>query len=238
MSWMMVGGAAVTVVGGAIAKNQANKGAKAQANAAQSAADAQAAARDQARQDLMPYSQFGQQAIPLLDKLSNGDYSAFENSPDYQYALSHGLDAIDHRAAARGGLFGGGNTRDAMTFSSGLASQNLGNYRNSLFQQLGGGQSAAAGQGGFSMNAANNIGGYLTDQGNARASAYNNNAQFAAGAAGALGGMFNQYGASRTPSYSTPAAANTYSGLGGQSAFGNVQPKLGNNYANFGNWGY
>lgn len=225
MSWMMVGSAAVSVVGGAIAKNQANKAAKGASNAVTQAQQQQF---EQTRQDLSPYRDFGAGAIPLLQQLAGGDYSAFENSPDYKYALSSGLDSIDHRAAARGGLFGGGNTRDAMTFASGLASQNLNNYRGSLFNQAQVGQNAATQTGQFGANAANNIG-------NAQAGYYqqvgDNNSQFTAGTAGALGGLFNNYMASRP-------ATTRQSSYGGQSAFGNVQPKLGNNYANFGNWGY
>lgn len=231
MTWFAVGSAAATVVGGAIAKNQANKAAKGAANAI---TDAQQQQYDQTRQDLAPYRDLGSNAIPLLQKLYGGDYSGFMDSPDYQAAYTQGLDAIDHRAAARGGLFGGGNTRDAMQYGSGLASQYLGNYRGSLMNMIGVGQNAAGQTGQFGQNAANAIG-------NANAGYYQqvgqNNSDFAAGTAGALNGLFSQYGAARNSSY-TPSAAGSYTGLGGQSAFGNVQPTFGNNYANFGNWGY
>lgn len=233
MSWFAVGSAAATVVGGAISANQANKGAKAQANSAQAAIDEQRAAREQARGDLMPYQQLGQGAIPLLQQLNSGDYSGFLESPDYLAARDLGQSQIDRGAASRGGLFGGGHTRDTVQFGGQLASQYLGNYRNSLMSQLGAGQNAAAGMGGFSANAANQIGQGLGAQGDARASGYNNNAQFAAGTAGALNGLFQQYGAQRSPSY---AAQPTYTGLGGQSTLSQQQPTFGNNYANFGNF--
>lgn len=206
MSWIAVGSAAVTVVGGAISANQANKGAKAQANSAQAAIDEQRAAREQARADLMPYQQFGQQAISPLSRLMGGDYSGFLNSPDYLAARDLGQSQIDHSAASRGGLFGGGHTRDTIKYGGQLASQYLGDYRNSLFDQLQGGQLAAAGQGAYSQSAANEIGNGLTAQGNARASAYNNNAEFAAGAAGSIGGLFNQVMAQRQSGYNQPTA--------------------------------
>lgn len=234
MSWFAVGSAAASVVGGAIAKNQANKAAKGASNAITQAQQQQ---YEQTREDLAPYRDFGAGAIPLLQQLAGGDYSAFENSPDYKYALSSGLDSIDHRAAARGGLFGGGNTRDAMTFASGLASQNLNNYRGSLFNQAQMGQGAAAQTGQFGANAANNIG-------NAKAGYYQqvgqNNADFATGTAGALGGLFNNYMAGKAPtarqsSYAAPA---NYIGAGGQPTLGLQQPTFGNNYGNFGNWGW
>src|SRR5690606_5589260 len=112
-------------------------------------------------------------------------------------------DQIDHSAGARGGLFGGGHTRDTMKFGSQLGAQYLGQYRNSLLNQLGGGQNAAAGMGGYSMGAAGQIGAGYADQGNARASAYNNNAEFAAGAGGSLLGLYQQQAAQRAPSYTT-----------------------------------
>ena len=212
MTWGMVGAAAVSVVGGAIARNQANKSAKGAANAM---TDAQRAQYEQTRSDLMPYMDFGKQALGGLGALNNGDYSGFLNSPDYQAALGQGLNAIDHRAAARGGLFGGGNTRDAIQFGSGLASQYLGNYRNSLFQQAGMGQNAAAGVGAFGQNAANQIGnaqsGYFQQRGD-------NNAQFAAGLAGVGNGLLQNYMA-RGSSYQ-PQGQPTYTGLGGAPNFG------------------
>jgi hypothetical protein len=201
MAWAMVGSAAITVIGGAIANNQANKGAQAQQQSQQAAIDEQRRQYDQTRSDLNPYMQFGQAAIPGLTALNSGDYSGFLNSPDYLAALNQGQGQIDHSAAARGGLFGGGHTKDTIQFGSDLASQYLGNYRNSLFQQAGMGQNAAAGLGGLGANMANSIGNAYGNMGDARASAYNNNAQFAAGTAGALNGLFQNYMTQRQPTY-------------------------------------
>jgi hypothetical protein len=201
MAWAMVGGAAITVIGGALANNQANKGARAQQDAQQAAIDEQRRQYDQTRSDLNPYMQFGQAAIPGLTALNSGDYSGFLSSPDYLAALNQGQSQIDAGAAARGGLFGGGNTKDRIQFGSNLASQYLGNYRNSLFQQAGMGQNAAAGLGGLGANAASNIGNAYGNMGDARASGYNNNAQFAAGTVGALNGLFQNYMTQRQPTY-------------------------------------
>lgn len=232
MTWGMVAVAGATLVGGALAKDSANKGARAQQDAQQAAIDEQRAAREQARQDLMPYQQFGQQAIPLLSRLNSGDYSGFLDSPDYLAARDLGQSQIDHSAAARGGLFGGAHNKDTIQFGAQNAAQYLGNYRNSLFNQLGGGQNAAAGMGGFSTNAANQIGANLGNIGDARQSAYNNNAEFAAGAAGTLGGLFSQYAAQRAPSYSTGMAPN-YGTATGNYNWASTNG-FGNNYGNFG----
>ena len=211
MSWIAVGSTAVSVVGGYLANKNANKGTQAQIDAQQAAIDEQRRQYDQTRSDLNPYMQFGQQAIPGLSALNSGDYSGFLDSPDYLAARDLGQGQIDHSAAARGGLFGGGHTRDTMQFGSQLASQYLGNYRNSLFQQAGMGQNAAAGLGGLGAGVANSIGNAYGNMGDARASGYNNNAQFAAGTAGALNGLFNQYMAQRTPTYT--AAGSGQSGM-------------------------
>ena len=229
MSWFAVGSAAASVVGGAIAKNQANKGAKGAANAITQAQQQQ---YEQTRQDLAPYRDVGASAAPLLQQLAGGDYSGFMKSPDFIAARDMGQSQIDHSAASRGGLFGGGHTRDSISFGNQLATQGLGNYRSSLMGLLQTGQQAAGQTGQFGQNAANNIGnaqaGYYQQRGQ-------NNADFAAGTAGALNGLFNQYGAQRNSSYSAPPAG-AYTGLGGQSTLSQQQPAFGNNYGNFGNF--
>lgn len=233
MSWFAVGAAAASVVGGAIANNQSNKAAKGAAN---SQIAAQQAQFDQTRQDLAPYRDLGASAIPLLQQLSSGDYSGFLNSPDYQAAYSQGIGSLDSSAASRGSLFSGGHEKDLAQFGSGLASQYLGNYRNSLFNLAGIGQSAATQTGQFGANAANNVG-------NAQAGYYNqrgdNNSQFTAGTFGALNGLLQNYGAQRPGGgASSYGGAGNYAGLGGQSMFAQQQPQFGNNYGNFGNFNW
>lgn len=103
------------------------------------------------------------------------------------------MGAIDSRAAARGGLFGGGNTRDAMKFASGLATQNADNYYSKLTGLSQTGYNTGNSLGQFGANMANNIGNAYQQQGNNRASAYGqigwNNAQTAAN----LGNLYGQY---------------------------------------------
>lgn len=224
MPW---GYAATAIVGAYSAheKNQAAKDARnAQTSAAQQGIDAETAAREQARQDLQPYSQFGQQAIPLLARLSNGDYSGFMNSPDFLAARDMGQGQIDRSAAARGGLFGGGHTRDSIAFGNQLATQGLNNYRSSLFQQLGGGQNAAAGQGGYSMQTGSSLANLYANMGQANAgyaqTVGDNNSDLAAG----LGGAFANYMGARQSSYSAPPTAATYNWASGAG--------FGNNYGN------
>ena len=201
MTWVAVGAAAITVVGGAISSNQANgaanRAASAQERAAQLSVDEQRRQFDLARQDQAPWLAAGTDALGRQTAFLNGDFSGFMNSPDYKYALSQGLDTIDHRAAANGGLFGGGNTRDAIRFGSGLATQNADNYFSKLAGMSGTGQNTAQNLGQLGANMATNIGNQYGRAGDARESAYQqigrNTADFWGGATRAIGNGFSNY---------------------------------------------
>jgi hypothetical protein len=187
MSWVAVGAAAVTVVGGYFSNKEANKGASKGANAQ---VGEQRRQYDQTRTDLMPWLQAGQGALTQMQQLNAGNFDSFKTSPDYQFAYDQGMQSLDRSAASRGGLYSGGHSADLMKFGSGLASQNYNNYYNRLAGLAQVGQTTGGSLGEFGANAATNIG-------NARASAYNqigqNNAQFAAGTAGALGNLWGSY---------------------------------------------
>ena len=201
MSWGLVAGAAITVIGGAVAGNQANKAAQGAANAQeranQLAIDEQRRQYDQSRTDMLPWLNAGTGALSQMQALNAGDSSQFHESPDYQFAFSEGQRALDQGAAARGGLFGGGNTRDTIKYGQGMANQQYGTFYNRLQSMAGQGQTAAGGLGSLGANMAGQIGGYHNNSGSARASAYNqigqNNAQLVAGTAGTLNNLFQNY---------------------------------------------
>lgn len=144
--------AVVVAAGTAYAANREGaaqkKAGRARSNAAQNTIDMQQGIYDQSRQDAMPWLQAGQNALAQLEQVNKGDYSAFQDSPDYQFALQQGLQGLDRSAAARGSLYSGGQQADVLNYASGLASQNLGNYRNNLMQlsSAGQGQSQYLGQ--------------------------------------------------------------------------------------------
>ena len=112
-----------------------------------------------------PYTQFGQNALGRLSAVEGGDYSAFENAPDYQFALDQSMRANDRSAAARGSLYSGGADADRMQLASGLASQNLQNYLGRMMGQAGMGMQA---QGAVS-NILGQRAGLAVDAGNAAA---------------------------------------------------------------------
>lgn len=132
-------GMGVSLLGGMLGNRSASRARRAQEEGIRQADGYLGQAQDGFR----PYQQAGEQGLNRLSALMGGDYSGFEDSPDYTYARDQGVRAIDRSAAARGSLYSGGADADRMTFASGLASQNLGNYRNSLFGLAGMGQQAA-----------------------------------------------------------------------------------------------
>lgn len=199
MSWAAVAGTAVSVVGGVTSSNNAKKGANAQAAAAEAAARESGRQYDQTRQDMMPWLNAGTNALAQMQQLNSGDFSSFQESPDYQFAFDQGLQALDRSAAARGSLYSGGADADRIAYGQGMASQQYGNYYNRLAGLAGMGQQTSVQMGQFGAQNAANQGQYAMDAANARASAYGQQANAwnnaLAGIGGAVGyGIGNNWG--------------------------------------------
>lgn len=190
MSWAAVAGAAVSVVGGVISSNKAKKGADAQAAAADAAARESGRQYDQTREDMMPWMGAGTNALAQMQQLNAGDFSSFQQSPDYKFAFDQGLQATDRSAAARGGLFSGGHQADLQAFGQGLASQQYGNYYNRLASLAGVGQQTAGQIGQFGEQNAMNQGQFAMAKGNTRASAYGQQANAWSNALQGVGSAF------------------------------------------------
>lgn len=137
-----IGGAAI--LGGSImSKNAAKSAANKSAKAAQASADQLEQNYQRTQTNLSPYITAGNDALTQLNAVNSGNYTGFENSPDYQFARDQGIQALDRSAAARGSLYGGGQSADILKFASGLASQNLNTYANRLTGVAQMGQGAA-----------------------------------------------------------------------------------------------
>ena len=171
----------------------ASKAADAQKQAAQQAAAIQQQAMayqkenyDKASGNLSPFIQSGQGANNLLASfyglngntaLSDSVLARFQQSPDYQFALKGGSEALDNSAAAKGGVLGGNQIRAQTEYGAGLATQNLQNYLQRLSGMSGQGIQAGGilGQIGTGTGAqvgasANNIGNSTMAAGTAEAS--------------------------------------------------------------------
>lgn len=85
------------------------------------------------------------------------NYSAFDNSPGYAFAVQQGTQAINREAAAQGSLFTP-NTLDAVgQYVTGTASQNYNNYVAQLMQMAGIGAQGNASYAGNLSGAANSV---------------------------------------------------------------------------------
>lgn len=156
MSWVAsaIGGSALIGAGASIYSSGV------QADSAQKALDFQKQQAAQTRTDMSPWMQSGQQALGQVNDIRNGapGWDNFLRSPDYQFAQSEGMNALQNSAASRGGLLSGNFLRGAQQFGQGLASQQFGNYYNRLNDASKLGQTSAAGMGALSAQTSNQIG--------------------------------------------------------------------------------
>lgn len=105
------------------------------------------------------------------------DYSAFIQSPDYQFAYDQGMRSVQQALAKSG--YGGPNDsgmamKKLMRFGQGLASQQFSNYKNTLASLAGVGQSATSQLAGMGQQVAANVGRNQQNAGDTRASSYLN----------------------------------------------------------------
>ncbi|MHC1678439.1 hypothetical protein [Stenotrophomonas maltophilia] len=195
---------AAAVVGAGMAYSANRQGAaqkkagRAQASAAQDAIDQSTAIYNNSVDQAMPFYNAGTNALGQLEAVNRGDYSGFENSPDYLFALQQGTKALDRSAASRGSLFSGGQLADLQELGQGLATQNLGNYTNRLLGLSQMGQNQSQFLGNLGQNYSGQVANALGIKGQA-------NAQTAAAGPMAQAGYGN----------ALASAASTYLGAGG-----------------------
>lgn len=191
--WGAIIGAAASLYG----NSQNQKGAHAGQEAAQQGLDWTKQVYQDAQGNFHPYLDIGQTGLAGLNKLASGDYSGFNTSPDYLYARDQAQYGIEHGAAARGSLYSPGTNVDLARELSGIASQNLGSYRNSLMGLAGLGIQAASNLGSIGVGQSGNVQAGYNAIGNARQQGYDSTGQLAAG----LGGLFNNWYQGRNNQY-------------------------------------
>jgi hypothetical protein len=81
-------------------------------------------------------------------------YAAFRASPDYQFRLQEGMNALLASQSARGSTMGGRAQRELLRYGQGMGSQEFGNYYNRLANLAGIGQTATSQLGSLGANAA------------------------------------------------------------------------------------
>lgn len=189
--------AVVGTVGSAYEANRKasaqKKAGRANAAAANQALDRQNEIYDQAVQGAQPYVNAGTGALSQLQSLNSGDYSSFQQSPDYNFTMGQGLQAIDRSAAARGGLYSGGADADRMGYASGLASQNYNNYYNRIASLANMGQNQSQYLGNLGQGLASQQTSTLGQLGQANAMTNSATAGAQAGYANAIGQGIGAY---------------------------------------------
>ena len=218
---MPVAAAVAVVAASAYSANRrasaANKAASAQAKSGQAAIDESIAAREQSRQDLQPYAQFGQQQLqPLQNMLtSDGQMQYLQNNPIFNASLKNMNEQVLNNAAVRGRL-NAGDTRQRFFDNFQAAALPLLSYQsNNLFNAANMGQASAAGQANTSLTTGQNIGNTLTDIGNARASGIVGRANAQAGfAQDIVKGISSVYGGGYGGGSSWQANTNRQYGFG------------------------
>lgn len=211
--------AGAAIAGGAMQANAAKKAGKAAQAGAQAGIGEQQAAREQFQDNISPYLQAGQTGLASLNALNSGDYSGFQDSPDYLYTRGQMQQGIERGAAARGSLYSGGTSVDLGNALNGMASQNLGTYRNSLFDMVRLGQNSAVGAGQMGQQSANAISGLYAGQAQAAGDAAINKANAWGGALQGLAGAAGGYAGQRQSAYSNPSTP--YANMGTGVAVGN-----------------
>lgn len=171
-----------SVIGAGASIYGANKAADAQREAAANAMGLQREMFDrtmgEAHGALDPFITTGKSALTSLaqfygltlpdgspggEAVSENALEAFRRSPDYAFARDEGIKALTATRAGAGLLHSGNYLRDLSTFSSGLASQNLGNYLGRLLSLSESGRGAATSLAGAITGVGTNAGNSLAN---------------------------------------------------------------------------
>jgi hypothetical protein len=196
-AWMLpaaIGGSAIL---GAFSSRSA---AKAQAAAANRAADLQQQQFERQVELQTPFREAGLRALPELEAASRYTpfgMDQFQADPGYNFRMSEGMKGLERSAAARGGLLSGSTLKGIQRFGQDLGSQEYMNAFNRYqternarlnpLQSLAGfGQTSTNQLGAAGQTMASGVGEALGAAGQARASGY-------MGQANALTGALGQY---------------------------------------------
>ena len=158
-------GAVAALGAAAISKSASDKASSKAAGASQRATDAQIEESrrqyDLAREDQRPFMEAGYDSLKRQNAFLNGDWSGFQDSPDYKFAVEQGFRGLNRGLSRDGNLWSGGGDVDRIAFGQGLATQYANNYWAKLAGRAGQGQNSATTLGGLGANSANSIGNAL-----------------------------------------------------------------------------
>jgi hypothetical protein len=197
------------------------------------AADDVRAGKAGALEKYQPYVDLGQQALSPLSGLvlgkqydpETGEYkdinqqqrlNLFQESPDYQFRLQQGQQALERSQAARGGLLSGRAALEAQRLGQGEASSEYNNYVNRLQSLAGMGQQAAVGSANVITGAASQLAGFDLGVGQLQAQLYQNRGKLYGEGLGQITNAGLSAAAPTTKTNTTPGAPGSGAG---QSSF-------------------
>jgi hypothetical protein len=192
--------AGATIGSAVIGAASSRSAAKAQAGAANRAADLQQDQFERQVELQAPFREAGVRALPELEAASRYTpfgMDQFKADPGYAFRMSEGMKGLERSAAARGGLLSGGMLKGIQRFGQNLGSQEYQNafnrYQTERNARLNPLQSLA----GMSQTATNQLGAagqnYATNAGNAFGAAGQAQASGYMGTANAISGGVGQY---------------------------------------------
>jgi hypothetical protein len=188
------------IAGALIGADASRKASNTQADSTRAAIGEQARQYDLAREDLAPYRQTGVNALQMLARangLDGGTMGAEEvmrGDPGYQFRLQQGQQALDRRFAAQGGRFSGSSLKAASDYNQGMAAQGFSDRMNRLSALAGIGQTSTSTTAGLGANAANQISGLISSQGDATAAARLNQGNIWGNAINSIGAQYKRGG--------------------------------------------
>jgi hypothetical protein len=192
--------AGATIGSAVIGAASSRSAAKAQAGAADRAADLQQEQFERQVELQAPFREAGVRALPELEAASRYTpfgMEQFRADPGYAFRMSEGMKGLERSAAARGGLLSGSMLKGIQRFGQDLGSQEYMNafnrYQTERNARLNPLQSLA----GMSQTATNQLGAagqnYATNAGNAFGAAGQARASGYMGTANAISGGVGQY---------------------------------------------
>lgn len=209
---------AIGAIGGAAINSKGQKDAAAkQQSATKNTLTLQKYQYDTTRADQEPWRKFGQNALANLSDPTK----SFQESPDYQFRLSRGLEGVTQNKAVAGLLKSGSALKGLNDYAGGSASAEYGDWYNRQMAGAGLGQTANAANQQAGQAYANAVG--QANQANALAgmqSSYNN-ANTWGQAFGQIAGIGANYFANRNqPTNYAHAGGGGYASSGGHSTPG------------------
>ena len=172
---------------------------------------------------------------------NSGQYSAFFNSPDYQFTLQQGLQALNNSASAQGNLLSGQQQIGIQNYAQGKASEQYNNFMNRLQGVAAQGQNAGTSLSNAAIGQASALGGIAAQQGNVAAAGtaaqtnaftggiQNSLGSLGIGAAGGTSGIYGGSGGGSAPLFGSGSYLSNSSLFNGGTDLGSSMPWLSYN---------